>query len=99
MRIRQSQVQQGDVHSTFREMNHRFTHPQEVRQFEIVRFLRTKHLSEQTDVSRVVINQKNLQCLSFHNLPSRGNLTTDSQKLAMLFTTLRNPSRSTGFVM
>ena len=30
---------------------------------------------------------------------SRGNLTTDSQKLSMLFTTVRNPSRSTGLVM
>ena len=30
---------------------------------------------------------------------SCGNLTTDNQKLSMLFTTSRNPSRPTGLVM
>jgi hypothetical protein len=99
MPIRQSHVQQDDVHSTFRKMNLGFTHAQEVRQFETVRPLLTEHLAEQTGISRVILNQKNLERLFFHERASRGNLTTDSQKLSMLFTTLRNPSRSTGLVM
>src|SRR6202022_1737303 len=99
MPIRQSHVQQQDVHSTFRKMNLGLTQAQEMRQFETVRPLLTEHLAEQTDISRIVLNQKNLECLFCHQRSSRGNLTTDSQKLSMLFTTLRNPSRSTGLVM
>jgi hypothetical protein len=39
------------------------THAQEVRQFEAVGIVRTEHLVEQTDISRVVLDQKNLDCL------------------------------------
>ena len=47
----------------------------------------------------LVLNHKNLAHECFHERGSCGNLTTDSQKLSMLFTTLRNPSRSTGLEM
>src|ERR1700682_2421247 len=99
MFIGPSHVQQDDVHSTFCQMNHGFTHAYEVRQFETARFLLTEHLPQQTGISSVILNHKNLECLFFHERVSLGNLTTDSQKLSMLFTTLRNPSRSTGLVM
>ena len=45
------------------------------------------------------LNQKNLECFFFHERASDGNLTTVNQKLSMLFTTSRNPSRPTGLVM
>src|ERR1700676_2146786 len=90
--IRQSHVQQDDVRSAFRQVNHGFTHAREVRQFETPRSLSTKHLPEQAGISRVILNKKNLECLFFHERVSCGNLTTDSQKLSMFFTTLRNPS-------
>src|ERR1700722_3088584 len=80
-------------------MIHGFTHPQKMRQFETARFLFAEHLTEQTDVSRVILHHENLECLFFHLRGSRGSLTTDSQKLSMLFTTLRNPLSSTGLVM
>src|ERR1700737_5484078 len=96
MTIRQSHVQQDDVHSTFRKMSLGFAHAQEVRQFETVRPLSPEHLAEQADISRVVLNQKNLECFFFHERASDGNLTTVNQKLSMLFTTSRNPSRPTG---
>src|ERR1700730_13000703 len=99
MSIRQPHIQQDYVHSTFRKMNHGFTHSQKVRQFETARFLLTEHLTEQAGISRVILNHKNLECFFFHERASRGNLTTDSQKLSMLFTTSRNPLRSTGLVM
>jgi hypothetical protein len=66
MPIRQSHVQQDDVHSSLRKMNLSFAHAQEVRQFETVRPLSPEHLAEQADVSRVILNQKNLECLFFH---------------------------------
>jgi hypothetical protein len=50
-------------------------------------------------ISLVIFNHRNLEGLFLHERPSCGSLTTDSQKLSMLFTTLRNPSRSTGLVM
>src|ERR1700688_3688228 len=99
MPIRQSHVQQDDVHSSFRKMNHGFAHAQEVRQFEAARSFLTEHVAEQLGISRVILNQKNLECFVVHERASRGNLTTDSQKLSMLFTTSRNPWRSTGLVM
>src|ERR1700686_1867877 len=99
MSVRQSHVQQDDIDSTFRKMNHGFAHAHQVRQFEAIWFLLTEHLSEQTGISRVILNKKNLECLVFHGRVSRGNLTTDNQKLSMLFTTSRNPLRSTGLVM
>jgi hypothetical protein len=38
-------------------------------------------------------NQKNTEHLFLHERDSCGSLTTESQKLSMLFSTLRNPSR------
>src|ERR1700682_4877168 len=99
MPIRQAHVQQDDVHSTFRKVNLGLSEAQEVRQFEAARLLLAEHLAEQTDISRIILDQKNLERLSFHERASRGNLTTDSQKPSMLFTTLRNPSRSTGLAV
>ena len=99
MPIRQSQVQEDDVHSTLREMGLGFTHAQEMRKLESVLSFVTEHFAEQADISRVILNQKNLKWLFLHERASRGNLTTDSQKLSMLFTTVRNPSRPTGLVM
>jgi hypothetical protein len=80
-------------------MNLGFTHAQEVRQFETARLLATEHFAEQADISRVILNHKNLERLFLHERSSCGNLTTDSQKLSMLFTTSRKPSRPTGLVM
>src|SRR6202035_4209496 len=99
MPIRQSHVQQDNVRPTFYKMSLGFTHAQVMRQFETIRSLLAEHLAEQTDISHVVLNQNNVDRLFFHKRTSCGNLTTDSQKLSMLFTTLRNPSRSTGLVM
>jgi hypothetical protein len=39
------------------------------------------------DISRVILNQEDLEWLFCHETSSRGNLTTDSQKLSMLFMT------------
>src|ERR1700689_5457413 len=97
--VGQSHVQQDDVRSTFRKMNLGFTHEQKVSQFETVGPLFAKHLAQQTDITRVVFHRKDLESFFRHALTSRGNLTTDSQKLSMLFTTMRNPSRPTGLVM
>src|SRR5580704_18601959 len=99
MSVRQSQVQQHDVYTTLPQMSYGFAHAHEVRQFETARLLRAEHLPEQTGISRVILNQKNMERLFLHERGSCGSLTTDSQKLSMLFTTLRNPSRSTGLVM
>src|ERR1700676_2434127 len=99
MCVRQSQVQQHHVHPAFRQMNHGFAHAQVVCQFETAGLLRTEHLAQQTGISGVIFNQENMESLFLHERVSRGSLTTDSQKLSMLFTTLRNPSRSTGLVM
>jgi hypothetical protein len=46
MTIRQSHVQQDNVHSTFRKMDLGFTHAQEVSEFETVWPLFAKHLAE-----------------------------------------------------
>ena len=97
--VGQSHVQQDDVRSTFRKMNLGFTHTQEVSQFETVGSLLAKHLAQQTDITCIVFNKKDLESLFCHALTSRGNMTTESQKLSMLFTTVRNPSRPTGLVM
>ena len=97
--IGQSHVQQDNVHSTLRKMSLGFAHAQAMRQFETVGLFLTEHLSKQTNISRVVLNQKNLQRLFAHELAWCGSLTTDNQKLSMLFTTVRNPSRPTGLVM
>src|ERR1700730_11374927 len=99
MPIRQSHVQQNDVHSTFRKMGLGFAHAQEGRQLETLRPFSPEHFAEQSNISRVVLNQKNLECFFFHERASDGNLTTVNQKLSMLFTTSRNPSRPTGLVM
>src|ERR1700677_2144170 len=99
MPIRQTHVQQSDVHATLRKVTLGFTHTQEVRQLETALLLTLEHFAEQADVSRVILNDKNLERLLFHERGSRGNLTTDNQKLSMLFTTSRNPSRPTGLVM
>jgi hypothetical protein len=80
-------------------MNLGFAHAQEVRYFETVYLLATENLAEQAHISRVILNHKNLERLFPHERGWCGNLTTDSQKLSMLFTTSRNPSRSTGLVM
>jgi len=95
----QSHVQQHHVYTAFPQMNHGFAHAREVRQFETARLLRAEHLPHQTGISRVILNQKNVEWLFLHERGSRGSLTTDSQKLSILFTTVRNPSRSTGLVM
>ena len=49
--------------------------------------------------SASVRNQQNMGGPFIHAHGTLGSLTTDSQKLSMLFTTFRNPSRSTGLVM
>src|ERR1700730_260130 len=85
MPIRQSHIQQDDVHATFRKMNDGFAHAQEVRQFETVGSLLAEHLAEYTGISRVILNQKNLECFFFHACAPCCNLTTGSQKLSMLF--------------
>src|ERR1700732_5067779 len=99
MPIRQSHVQQDDVHSTLGKMCLGFPQAQEVRQFETAGSLIAEHLANQTGISRVIFDQKNLERFFFHKRGSCGNLTTDSQKLSMLFTTSRKPSRPTGLVM
>src|ERR1700678_1094991 len=99
MSVRQSQIQQDDIHSTLRKMGLGITHTQKVRQLEGVVFLFLEHFAQQADIARVILHQKNLERLSVHERASRGNFTTDSQKLSMLFTTLRKPSRPTGLVM
>src|ERR1700683_1492584 len=99
MPVRQSHVQQENIHSTFRKVTLSFMHTHDVLQFETIRLLLTKHLAQQASVSRVILNQKNLKRMFLHERASRGNLTIDSQKRSMLLTTLRNPSRSTGFVI
>src|ERR1700720_1209158 len=99
MSVRQSHVQQQNVYTAFPQMSHGFAHAREVRQFETARLLRAEHLAQQTSISRVILNQKNMEWLFLHERDSCGSLTTVSQKPSMLFTTLRNPSRSTGLVM
>src|SRR5580704_860703 len=99
MSIRQAHIQQDNVRAALRKMYLRFPQAQEVRQFETAGLLIAEHLANQAGVSRVILDQKNLECLLFHERGSRGNLTTDSQKLSILFTTSRNPSRPTGLVM
>lgn len=97
--IRQSHVQQDNVHSTFRKMTLGVVDAREMRQIVTTRFLLTEHLAEQASIPLVILNQKNLDCFFFQERTSFGNSATHSQKLSMLFTTLRNPSRSTGLVM
>ncbi len=53
MPLRQSHVQQDNVHSTFRQMNLGFMHAQEVRQIEAIWFFLTEHLAQQAGVSRI----------------------------------------------
>src|ERR1700722_10208242 len=99
MAIRQPHVQQDNIHSTLRKMCLGFTQAQEVSQIETVWTFFAEHLAEQADISCIVFNEENLNRLFLHEFTSRGNLTTESQKLSILFTTVRNPSRPTGLVM
>jgi hypothetical protein len=59
MTIRQSHVQKDDIHRALRKMNLGVTHAHQMRQFETARSLFTEHLAEQTDISRIILNQKN----------------------------------------
>jgi hypothetical protein len=65
MAIRQSHVEQDDVHSTFRVMNHGVTHTQEVCQFEAPWSLLTENAVKQLSIIRVVLTQKNLERFFF----------------------------------
>jgi hypothetical protein len=99
MPVRKPQVQQDYVDSTFRKQDQGLTQAQDMGQLETARSLLPKHLAKQKSVSRVILHQKHLQWLFFHEGVPRGSLTTDSQKLSILWTTLRKPSRSTGLLM
>src|SRR5579863_8577970 len=99
LRIRQAHIQQDDIHTTILKMKDGVGHSRKVRELKAAGIFLVKHAAKQKSISRVIFHQENLDCLLLHDRYSRGNLTTDNQKLSMLLTTLRNPSRSTGFAM
>jgi hypothetical protein len=65
-------------------MNLGFIHPQDVDQVESIRPFLTEHLAEQAGISRIILNQKNLERFSFHDRVSRDNLTIDNQSVGAL---------------
>src|ERR1700730_15163385 len=87
MRIRKSQIQQDDVGFAFRKVDHGFTHERQMRHCESARSLLTEHLAEQARVSGVILNHENSHGLFHHKSPSRGNLTTASQKHGRVYAT------------
>src|SRR5258708_37048564 len=64
--VRQPQIQQYDVHSTFREVPDRIRDTQQVGQFERAGPFFAKHLTDQLRVAGVVLHQQNMQRRGLH---------------------------------
>ena len=82
MRIRQSRVLKHYVHSAFSQMKQGFAHPQQVRQFETSRLFRAEHLAQQSGISRVILNQNNMEPLILQVCATSGALSSRRLNLA-----------------